>query len=74
MIRLVSASALRYASFTGGPTVMVMVGGLTTFSTFGRRAERGHTFSVPHRPMGITGALERAANRAAPQRAFSTGS
>ena len=28
-----------------------------TFSTLGRRLERGHTFSVPHRPIGMTGAF-----------------
>ena len=56
MMAFVSASALLYFSFTGGPTRTVTVGGVTTFSTFGTRADRGHTFSVPHSPMGMTGA------------------
>ncbi len=42
-------------------------------STFGSRDERGHTFSVPHRPTGITGAPVIAASRAAPQRPLSIG-
>ena len=54
--------------------VTVTVGGVTRFVTFGTRAERGHTFSVPHRPMGITGAFVSAARRAAPQRPFNCGS
>ena len=44
------------------------------FSTFGSRSLRGHTFSVPHSPTGITGARVMSARRAAPHRPFSTGS
>ena len=43
-------------------------------STFGSRLERGHTRSVPHSPIGMTGAFVSAASRAAPQRPFSSGS
>ena len=43
-------------------------------SSRGRRWLRGHTFSVPHSPHGITGACVAWASRAAPQRPFSTGS
>ena len=47
---------------------------MRTFSTAGSRAERGHTFSVPQIPIGITGAPLIAASRAAPQRPRSSGS
>ena len=66
MIRFVSASALRYFNATGGPTRICTVGGFVTLRMFGSRAERGHTFSVPHSPMGMTGASVAAARRAAP--------
>ena len=74
MIRFVSASALRYFNATGGPTRICTVGGFVTLRMFGSRAERGHTFSVPHTPMGMTGASVIAARRAASQRPFSSGS
>ncbi|CAB4364257.1 unannotated protein [freshwater metagenome] len=74
MIRFVSVSARRYTRLTGSPIVTVMVGGFHTFSSAGKRAERGHTCSVPHSPIGITGAFVIAARRAAPQRPFNTGS
>ena len=50
------------------------LGGSVTFHRFGILALRGHTFSVPHNPMGITGAPLICARRAAPHRPFSTGS
>ncbi len=53
---------------------MRTVGGSVRLSTFGSRLDRGHTFSVPHSPIGITGALVIWASRAAPQRPFSSGS
>ena len=56
MIRSVSLSTFLYLSSTGGPTRTRIVGGLVTFSMFGSRALRGHTFSVPHSPTGMTGA------------------
>ena len=40
----------------------------------GRRAERGHTSSVPHSPTGTTGAAVMAARRAVPDFPLSTGS
>ena len=55
MIRSVSSSMFLYLSSTAGPTRTRIVGGFVTFSTFGSRALRGHTFSVPHSPTGITG-------------------
>ena len=42
--------------------------------TLGRRLERGHTFSVPHKPTGMIGASVSWCSRAAPQRPFNTGS
>ena len=74
MIRRVSACAERYLSSTGSPTLIVTVGGLVTFQMRGSRSDRGHTFSVPHSPMGTTGTFVSAARRAAPQRPFSSGS
>ncbi len=44
------------------------------FSTSGNRAFRGQTFSVPHRPTGMTGTRVLAARRAAPHRPLSSGS
>ena len=49
MIRFVSASSDLPTSVTGSPTRTRTVGGFATFNTLGSRAERGHTFSVPHR-------------------------
>ena len=73
MIRFVSVSSVGTSAGPAGrrgPDLR-RVGRL---STFGSRHERGHTFSVPHRPIGMTGARVIAASRAAPQRPFSTGS
>ena len=51
-----------------------MVGGEVMFVKFGNLALRGHTFSVPQMPTGITGARDPWANFAAPHLPFSTGS
>ena len=61
-------------SATSGPTVIDTFGGLATFHNIGTCELRGHTFSVPHSPIGITGAPVRNARRAAPQRPCNTGS
>lgn len=53
--------------------VMVTTGGSVTFPRFGNLADRGHTFSVPHKPTGITGTRDSWARRAAPQRPRSFG-
>ena len=55
MIRLVSLSRLLPFNSTGSPTLASTVGGSVTLSTLGTREERGHTFSVPHNPTGMTG-------------------
>ena len=72
MIRFVSASSERCFNSTGSPTLIRTTGGSVRLSTFGSRAERGHTFSVPHSPTGMTGAPLSWARRAAPQRPFSS--
>ena len=77
MILLVSATALfrrRPSPATGGPTRTVTVGAPSTLASFGRRAERGQTASVFHRPTGTTAAPVEAASRAAPVLPWSTGS
>ena len=53
---MVSVSALASVrdSATGLPTRTRTVGGLRTSVKSGTRAERGHTFSVPHNPTGTT--------------------
>ena len=73
MIRLVSASRLRYLRSTGSPT-RTRITGRSVKSKRGSRRLRGHTRSVPHRPTGMTGAWVAWARRAAPQRPFSSGS
>ena len=55
MIFFVSASGLWYFNFTGAPTVAV-TSGRSVSDSFGNRDRRGHTFSVPQSPTGITGA------------------
>ncbi len=75
MIALVSASMSSPVSpATGGPTQVDTRGGLVRFATFGTLALRGHTFSVPHSPIGTTGAPLITASLAAPHRPCSSGS
>ena len=62
----VSATASSRPSGTGGPTVTVTRGGCWRAAKLGTLDERGQTRSVPHRPIGMTGAPVSAASRAAP--------
>ena len=70
----VSATASSQPRVTGGPTVTVTRGGCWRLATLGTLDDRGHTFSVPHSPMGMTGAPVSAARRAAPVLPCRTGS
>ena len=54
------------ATSIGSPTRIRTVGGFATAVTAGTRAARGQTASVPHSPMGTTGAPVIAASRAQP--------
>ena len=75
MIRVVSASTSSPVNpSTGSPTRTRTSGGRAMLATFGTRALRGQTFSVPQIPIGITGAPLVAASLAAPQRPLSSGS
>ncbi len=74
MIVSVSFRALLSDSATGLPSRTDTVGGLHTSLTSGVRDERGHTFSVPHRPTGTTVAPVEAARRAVPVLPRRTGS
>ena len=74
MIAAVSASGSVYPRCTGVPTTMITSGGDVTFVMFGSLALRGHTFSVPQIPIGITGARVAAASLAAPHLPFRIGS
>ena len=53
---------------------MVTFGGFNTFHTSGTCELRGHTFSVPQMPIGMTGAPVNTAKRAAPHRPCNAGS
>ena len=70
----VSATASSSPRVTGAPTVTVTRGGWGRVVMMGTLDDRGQTRSVPHSPMGTTGAPVSAASRAVPVWPRSTGS
>ena len=74
MIATVSATGSSRPRATGCPTSTVTRGGCCTAVISGTREARGQTRSVPHTPIGTTGAPVWAASRAVPVRPFRTGS
>ena len=69
MICFVAASGSSDVTVNGWPTLMVTTGFVWPGTGMRGICElRGHTFSVPHRPTGMTGTPVICARRAAPQR------